>query len=165
MIGYCSQQMEHIRGRLWQRFHNSQPSHGGDRKTVEVMNLNLTNRTPCFSSFLVSRLSNRIPIKKTELNSVTGSPLKKRGLIQVITIRIFCLSLLQLFLEHFKDLFPWSWISVYNSSLYTRSLVALVRSFVFLTTCRITFLLSKFLCKISIHDESNKLLLESLYNC
>jgi hypothetical protein len=36
-------------------FHNGQPSHSGDSKTLEVSDdFNLTNRNPWFSSFLVS---------------------------------------------------------------------------------------------------------------
>jgi hypothetical protein len=36
--GKCLRQVEHIRGHLWtQIFHSSQLSHGGDRKTFEVM--------------------------------------------------------------------------------------------------------------------------------
>jgi hypothetical protein len=35
--GKYSRQVEHIRGHLWQIFHNDQPSHGGDPKTFEVM--------------------------------------------------------------------------------------------------------------------------------
>jgi len=32
--GKCIRRMKHIRGHL---FHNAQPSHGGDHKTLEVM--------------------------------------------------------------------------------------------------------------------------------
>jgi len=37
-----------------QIFHNGQPSHGGDRKTFEVMTSNLTHMNPWSSSFFVS---------------------------------------------------------------------------------------------------------------
>jgi len=36
-----------------QIFYSGQPSHGGDRKTFEVMTLTLTKRNPWFSIFLV----------------------------------------------------------------------------------------------------------------
>jgi hypothetical protein len=35
--GKCLRQVDHIRGHLTQIFHNDQSSHGGDRKTFEVM--------------------------------------------------------------------------------------------------------------------------------
>jgi hypothetical protein len=36
-VGKCLQQVEHIRGHLWQIFHNGQPNHGCNRKTFDVI--------------------------------------------------------------------------------------------------------------------------------
>jgi hypothetical protein len=58
--GKCLRQVEHIRGHLWtQIFHSSQLSHGGDRKTFEVMSWLING--------FVTRLTRRVSLVEQEL--------------------------------------------------------------------------------------------------
>ena len=49
--GKFLRQVKHIRGHLWHMFRNGQPSHGGDRKILEVMN-NTKWVEPCLLQIL-----------------------------------------------------------------------------------------------------------------